>query len=196
MSQLIGTHSPDAALPRVFFSHATIDRQWVESVADQARAMEIIPYLAEHDPKPGTSLVEKVKAEIARSSAVIVFLTRSGYDSPFVHQEIAFALALGILVVPLVAPEVAGQDLAMLEGCEYIPFDFDDPTASQVNLTAALHTIARAQNRAARSIPSGSTPSAVRIQAAVEIDGTDALLAALLVGVVLTLVVVALQPPR
>lgn len=156
--------------------------------------MEILPYLAEHDPRPGSSLVDKVKAEIGRSSAVIVFLTRAGYDSPFVQQEIAYALALGILVVPLVAPEVAGRDLAMLQGCEYLPFDFDNPSEAQVGLTAALHQIATAQGHPRRR-QAAADPS-VRLQAAVEIEGVDLFLAGLLAGVVLALVVVALQQRR
>ena len=49
-------------MPRLelFLSHSTVDREHVELVSRQIEALGIDVYLAEHDPKPGTSIAHKV----------------------------------------------------------------------------------------------------------------------------------------
>jgi len=129
---------------QVFISHSSADRRWVEWIAVQAQALGVVPYLAEHDPKPGTSLSEKVREAIRQSDAMIVLLTTSGMDSPYVHQEIGVAVEQGKLVVPLVHPAVQNRSLAMLDGKEYILFDFDDPRDGSSSLILKLQELASA----------------------------------------------------
>ena len=129
---------------QIFISHSSLDRTWVELLAVQARALGIVPYLAEHDPRPGTLLSEKVRGAIRASEAVVVLLTTSSIESPYVHQEIGVALEQGKLVVPLVHPAVVGRSLAMLDGVEYILFDFDAPAVGASALIERLREISAA----------------------------------------------------
>jgi hypothetical protein len=55
-------------------------------------------------------------------------LTHNTANSAYVHQEIGCALAREKLVIPLVQPGIGEDQLAMLDGVEYIEFDFDSPT--------------------------------------------------------------------
>jgi hypothetical protein len=125
----------------VFISHSSSDRIWVEWIASQARALGVQPYLAEHDAHPGGRLADKIEAAVRRSDALIVLLTKSAIDSRYVQQEIGYAKALGKVVVPLVHPDVASQSLAMLDGIEYIPFDFATPPSGSSDLIGALEGI-------------------------------------------------------
>jgi hypothetical protein len=106
----------------------------------------ITPYLAEHDPQPGTRLADKIREAIRASDAVIVLLTTHSVDSPYVQQEIGVALEQDKLVVPVVHPAVAERSRAMLDGIEYISFDFEAPAAGAAALMSSLQSIgARAE---------------------------------------------------
>ena len=68
--------------------------------------------------------------------------------STYVQQEIGVAIEQNKLVVPLVHPAVADRSLAMLDGVEYIPFDFDAPAVGAGALMSSLQAIgARAEQR-------------------------------------------------
>lgn len=104
-------------------------------------------YLAEHDPQPGTLLADKVKHNIKRCDAFVVLLTDSTTSSSYVHQEIGYALAEDKLVIPLVQPGIGEDQLAMLQGVEYIEFDFGDPHAGRESFSAELRRVAEKQRK-------------------------------------------------
>jgi hypothetical protein len=119
---------------QVFISHSSADKSWVEWIARCADHMGVAPYLAEHDAQPGTILSEKVKRAIVESEAVIALLTEQAMSSVYVQQEIGIATQAGRLIIPIVHPAVEGRSKGVLDGLEYILFDFDNPkeTTSQV----------------------------------------------------------------
>jgi hypothetical protein len=61
---------------------------------------------------------------------LVVLLTLHSQYSPYVQQEIGVAEGKGKLVIPMVQPGVDPRALAMLEGRQYIPFDFLKPQAA------------------------------------------------------------------
>jgi len=129
----------------IFLSHNSRDRGWTEHVAAHAAALGIKPYLAEHDVRAGHFLAEKVQAAIRRSAAVVVLISDNSVNAPYVQQEIGFALAMNKVVIPLVQPGVSGEMLAMLQGVEYIPFDFDDPEQGLAGLNVTLKRLVERQ---------------------------------------------------
>lgn len=133
--------------PSVFFSHSTVDRRWCEWLATEAAKLGISVYLAEHDKQAGTQLAEKVKRNIKACDAFVVLLTDNTAASTFVHQEIGYAIAENKLVIPLVQPGVGNKQLSMLEGVEYIEFDFQRPHAGRDDFTAALRRLAARQHK-------------------------------------------------
>lgn len=163
----------------MFISHSSADADWVETIAAQARALGVSPYLAQHDPRPGTDLSVKVRQAISGSDAVIVLLTAQGLNSPYVQQEIGVAIEQAKLVVPLVDPAVVGRSLGMLDGLEYIPFDFASPAKGTESLLAKLSELAGA--------------SANR-QAASEMD--DVVAGVLVAGAILLLIAVSIRQTR
>jgi len=75
-------------MPRlgVFLSHATADAKHVALVSRQIEALGIDVYLAEHDPKPGTSIAHKVEEALKRCGAVVVLVTSTSLNSAYVQQ--------------------------------------------------------------------------------------------------------------
>ena len=123
---------------KIFISHSGADRQWVEQIDVIAKNSGIDTYLYEHDPQPGKSVAEKVKQAIQNSDALVVLLTYNSQFSPYVQQEIGFAEARGMRIIPLVQPSIPERSLAMLEGREYIPFDFYNPQGAVLKLFNCL----------------------------------------------------------
>jgi hypothetical protein len=112
---------------RIFLSHSSGDAKWVKWIAANAQQVGIEVYLYEHDPQPGRLVADKLQDAIKSCDALVVLLTSSSQFSPYVQQEVGAARALGKRVIPLVQPEVSEKSLAMLQGVEYIRFEFQNP---------------------------------------------------------------------
>jgi hypothetical protein len=126
---------------RIFLSHSEHDRQLCGELQASAAAAGVEVYLAEHDHRPGSDLAARVEAAIDRSNAVVVLVSSNSVNAPYVHQEIGYARKGGKLIVPLVQPAIPPTKLAMLQGLEYIPFDFDNPLAGHERLNTALRRL-------------------------------------------------------
>jgi hypothetical protein len=125
---------------RVFVSHSSRDREWVEWIKGQT-GPGIELWLAEHDPQPGRLITSKVQDQLNKCHAMIAFITEASQASPYVQQEIGWALKGGKTIVPLVQIGTSQSQLAMLQGVEYVPFDFQHPEDGRVALFARLQSL-------------------------------------------------------
>ncbi|ATZ61637.2 MAG: toll/interleukin-1 receptor domain-containing protein [Methanosarcinales archaeon Met12] len=126
---------------KIFLSHSSVDRDWVEWITVNAKNIGIDVYLYEHDHQPGTLIADKLKRAIRDSDTLVVLLTHNSQFSSYVQQEIGFAEASGKRIIPLVQPGIQEQSLAMLEGREYIPFDFYNPEKALSTLLRYLQQL-------------------------------------------------------
>lgn len=126
---------------QIFLSHSEDDRQLCEELRESAGKAGVEVYLAEHDHRPGSDLASRVEAAIDKSNAVVVLVSSNSVSAPYVHQEIGYARKGGKLIVPLVQPGIQATKLAMLQGLEYIPFDFNEPFTGHARLNAALRRL-------------------------------------------------------
>ena len=103
-------------LPRlsVFLSHATADAKQVALVSRQIEALGIDVYLAEHDPKPGTSVAHHVEEALKRSNAVVVLITSVSINSAYVQQEVGLSRAHGKVSVPIIDKAVHTSRFGLL----------------------------------------------------------------------------------
>lgn len=132
--------------PRYFLSHSMSDDAAVKMVRDQAAALGVDVYLAEHDLRPGTSLTDKLLGEIRKSDGVVALLTEDAVSSAYVQHEIGAAITAGKLVVPIVQAGIRVE--GMLAGLERVEVDFGDP-ASAATVADALAAVVRRQLQAA-----------------------------------------------
>ncbi|MCL0080189.1 toll/interleukin-1 receptor domain-containing protein [Dehalococcoidia bacterium] len=130
---------------KIFLSHSSPDADWVKWIAVNAKDIGVDVYLYEHDVQPGMPIAEKIKQAIGDSDALVVLLTSNSQFSAYVQQEIGFTEASGKPIIPLVQPGIAQQSLAMLEGREYILFDFYDPNNALVTLLTYLQQLKEAK---------------------------------------------------
>lgn len=128
----------------VFLSHSSADSKWVRWIKENAQGVGINVYLYEHDAQPGRLIADKVRTAIQQSDALVVLLTASGQSSTYVQQEIGAAKMADKPIIPLVQPGTK-PDLAMLEGVEYIPFDFARPKEALKTLLPHLQRLKQAK---------------------------------------------------
>jgi hypothetical protein len=125
----------------VFLSHATADAEHVALVSRQIEALGIDVYLAEHDPKPGTSIAHKVEDALKRCGAVVVLVTSTSVNSAYVQQEIGLARAHGKVIVPIIEKGVDRSRLGLLSEVDWLELDLGAPTEAMANVTASLQPL-------------------------------------------------------
>ena len=128
---------------KLFLSHATQDSDLVAVIRERLEPLGVNIYAAEFDNKAGASLRDKVHSEILACDWMVVLLTDVGHSSVYVHQEIGFALAQKKLVIPIVTPEIAKENLGMLNGAEYIVYNMAEPDSAFHQLTQRIDELAR-----------------------------------------------------
>jgi hypothetical protein len=130
---------------QIFLCHNMHDREWCEWLKARAEELDVKVYMAEHDVRPGENLKDKITKAIDESNAVVALITTNSVNTTFVNQEIGYAISAKKLVIPLVQPGISQDELAMLQGAEYITFDFNRPHEGHAQLTAALQKLVQQQ---------------------------------------------------
>jgi hypothetical protein len=107
----------------VFVSHSTHDQGLVMALANTLSKYGVGVRVAEWYIAGGHTLSDKVRAQIKEADSVIVFLTGNGTRSRWVQQEVGIALGANRLVIPLVEKGTPAEELAALQGKDYIEYD-------------------------------------------------------------------------
>jgi hypothetical protein len=126
---------------RVFVSHSTQDRGLVIALANLLARFGVEVFVAEWYLSPGETLSKKVFEQIETADCMVILLTRNGIRSNWVQQEIGFALKSQKLVIPLVEKGVGSQDLAALQGREYIEFDPFQPKEALIKTSTYVKSL-------------------------------------------------------
>jgi hypothetical protein len=170
----------------VFLSHATSDHTQVTLVRQQIEALGISVYLAEHDPKPGTVLAEKVRDAIRRSHAVVVLITTSSVNSAYVQQEVGIAHECGKPLVPIIEKGIDTRQLGILQGLEYLELDPSQPAETMARMTASLQPLVLNQLAAINLSVSMTQVTMPDLPTTLVLIGIGAILALLVVAAIST----------
>jgi hypothetical protein len=122
----------------VFLSHSMKDVEHVDQVRRQLEALGILAWLAELDPRPGTSVLEKIEAVLPTCDAVVFLITTNSIDSAYVQQEVGLARAHRMPMVPLVDHRVDRSKLGLIVELEWIGIDLDNPSEALERVTQSL----------------------------------------------------------
>ncbi len=112
---------------RIFISHAIVDKALIQSMSEMLRPYGITLLVAEHFIDLNNSVTDKIERMIRTCDLGIVLLTRSGFDSKFVHQEIGYLKAMKKPVLQIVESSVSGKITGFFYGRDRIVLDPDNP---------------------------------------------------------------------
>lgn len=108
-----------------FISHSTIDASGdVGAVCEIFEKCRIKSFVADRDAPLGNPLPEEIKKAIDGSELFLVFLTKNSKKSPWVNQEVGYALGKGIPVIPIKKGRIRVKGL--IESAKYVQMQ-DNP---------------------------------------------------------------------
>ncbi len=129
-------------------------------VQRQIEALGVDVYLAEQDPRPGTSIMEKVERALVESHAVVVLITTTSINSTYVQQEVGLARAHRKPLIPVVDSRVDKSRLGLLGELEYLELDLSEPAAALAKMTASLQPMLLAQQQQVTVTMAATFPTA------------------------------------
>lgn len=99
---------------RIFLSYSHEDRDMVEPVAAVIKELGFEPIYDRHI-QPGVTFSDAIKSFISHAHVFIPLITDHSRKRPWVHQEIGFAMALNIPVLPIAVASTPGEMIAQLQ---------------------------------------------------------------------------------
>lgn len=120
---------------QLYVSHAPADLDLVQDLFSTVRNFPVGVHVALEEVESGRSR-KRLEGRIANSNVVVAVLTERSADSRWVNQEIGYALAKGIPVLPLYTDaDLRGGFLTDIEGVE---IDRDDLSRTIFELLCRL----------------------------------------------------------
>lgn len=124
---------------RVFVSYSHEDRAIAERVVERLRSLDMRPTWDEDLP-PGERVREAIEAGIGFSHVFVPIITAIANNRPWVHQEVGYATALRVPVLPLTIGELPAGLISNLHGKRLEPDLVDLP---RVLTREAIETLVR-----------------------------------------------------
>lgn len=108
---------------QLFLSHSFVNEKLVEELKSSFKQPGVDLYVAESDPRYGSSLPSKIEEAINSSDALLVILTKDASNSASVNQEIGYGKGAGKMIIALVEEGV--NPGVLLQGTEQLRFSLD-----------------------------------------------------------------------
>lgn len=124
---------------KTFIGYSSRDEPYVARLCKSLDTVGANPYVAEWWLEAGRPLAEKIEKNIAVSTCLVALLSDEANRSPWVHEEIGYAMAKGIPVIPVVEDGVKIR--GFLEGLEYIAYDKYDFDETTYRIITSVRTV-------------------------------------------------------
>ena len=122
---------------QVFVSHDPGDLEMVQELFSTVKNFPFGVHIALEEVETGRSR-ERLEGRLANSDIVVAVLTESSADSQWINQEVGYAIAKGIPVLPLYESEsLRGGFIADVDGVE---IDQENPSFTVFNLLCHLRS--------------------------------------------------------
>ncbi len=120
-----------------FVAHSMKDsKSDIESICEVFEKCSIKSFVADRDAPLGDPLPASVKQAIDESQLFLVFLTKNSKESPWVNQEIGYALGREIPVVPIKKGRIRVKGL--IEAAKYVQMK-DNPLDTVLEIFSKLN---------------------------------------------------------
>ncbi|HEV2192219.1 MAG TPA: toll/interleukin-1 receptor domain-containing protein [Nitrosopumilaceae archaeon] len=125
---------------KIFISYATGDEDHIKELHDELFKLgNIEVYIPEWDRVADVNLKSKIKEGINSCSVLIVLLTFNSTNTIWLNQEIGYATAMNIPIIPIIEQ---GLDVrGFLEGKDYFIFKRGDFSYNIQQVIARLQSI-------------------------------------------------------
>lgn len=107
---------------RVFLSYSHEDRELAERIAGVLEDLGLVP-LYDRMVRPGSAFTDAIKGLISHAHIFMPLITEQSQGRPWVHQEIGYAMALNIPVLPVSTIAGLGEMIAHFQAIVFEPHD-------------------------------------------------------------------------
>lgn len=122
---------------RIFVSHAPEDLETVQEVLSPIRNLPVDVALAGEAVEPGRTR-RTLEGQLANSQLLVSMLTDAGAAHYWVNQELGYAVAKGLPIVPVVEDE--SYQRGYIEGTDGVEFDHADLERTIFDLLCRLRS--------------------------------------------------------
>jgi hypothetical protein len=117
MSPDLSDDATERARYRVFISYSRADRALVERIAEIITDLGLTP-MWDRGLEAGSSFSEQIRRYIAHAHLFLPFITQASENRNWVQQEIGYAVALSVPIIPLTSGVTPGEMLRELHAIE------------------------------------------------------------------------------
>ena len=123
---------------RIFVSHATGDLELVQELFATVKNFPVDVHIAFEEVESRRSR-KRLEGRLANSTVVVPVLTERAAGSPWINQEIGYAQAKGLPIVPLYDDERLRS--GFISDVEGVAIDRDDLSVTVFNLLSRLRSV-------------------------------------------------------
>ncbi len=125
---------------KIFISHALADRDLIKSVKQTLEPHGLTLFIAEHYEDLERTITDKIENMIKQSDVALILLTKNGYKSVFVQQEIGYIKSLEIPYLQVVQTGFEKKIKGFNYGKGYVLFDPEQPNLALDKVKRSLLT--------------------------------------------------------
>jgi hypothetical protein len=112
---------------KIFISHALADQELIKGVKQSLEPHGLTLFIAEHYEDAERTITEKIENMIRRSDFALILLTKNGYKSVFVQQEIGYIKSQNIPYLQVVQTGLEKKIKGFNYGKGYVLLDPTQP---------------------------------------------------------------------
>ncbi|AGN02060.1 hypothetical protein L593_10575 [Salinarchaeum sp. Harcht-Bsk1] len=122
---------------RVFVSHATADLDVAQNLCSSIRNLPLTVALAGEEVQPGR-VRRNLEGQLRNSDLAIALLTDEGAADYWVNQELGYAVAKGLPIIPIVEDDAYLR--GYVEGTDGVQYDAENPEVTVFNLLSRVRS--------------------------------------------------------
>ncbi len=123
---------------KLFISHAIKDKEFLKMLQRDLEFYNIELFIAKHYEDLERDITDKIKYMIDQSDAALIILTKNGFNSSFVQQEIGYLVKSKKPYLQLIEPEIRNKITGFNYGKGGIDLDIENPDLTIAKVRKSL----------------------------------------------------------
>jgi len=123
---------------KIFISHALADQDLIKGVKQSLEPHGLTLFIAEHYEDVERTITEKIENMIRQSDVALILLTKNGYKSVFVQQEIGYIKSQNIPYLQVVQTGLEQKIKGFNYGKDYVLLDPTQPNLALEKVKRSL----------------------------------------------------------
>jgi hypothetical protein len=125
---------------KIFVSHSLKDKDLIHEIKNTLEPLGITLLIAEHHNDLNKTITSKIESLIWQCDVGLILLTKNGYKSKFVQQEIGYVKSCNKPILQVVQSGLENKISGFLYGRDFIVYDPENPQIATQKIKRSLVT--------------------------------------------------------